>query len=61
MNICKFVLSPGSLDKLVSLGTLTVQAARFLEATVIAGLNVIVTGGTQAGRTNADGCTPRQA
>ncbi len=51
VNICKFVLTAGSLDELVGLGTLTAQAARFLEAAVVAGLNVIVAGGTQAGKT----------
>jgi pilus assembly protein CpaF len=30
-------------------GTLTGQAARFLEAAVASGLNVLVAGGTQAG------------
>ena len=32
-------------------GTLTAHAARFLEAAVVAGLNIIVAGGTQAGKT----------
>ncbi len=50
VNIRKFVLPAGSLDELVALGTLTAQAARFLEAAVVAGLNVIVAGGTQAGK-----------
>lgn len=49
VNVRKFVLSANSLDELVALGTLTLQAARFLEAAVIAGLNLIVAGGTQAG------------
>ena len=51
VNIRKFVLTAGSLDELVGLGTLTGQAARFLEAAIVAGLNVIVAGGTQAGKT----------
>jgi len=56
VNIRKFVLSASSLDDLVGLGTLTPQAARFLEAAVIAGLNVIVAGGTQAGKTTLLNC-----
>ena len=56
VNIRKFVLSAGSLDELVGLGTLTAQAARFLEAAIIAGLNVIVAGGTQAGKTTLLNC-----
>jgi pilus assembly protein CpaF len=56
VNIRKFVLSASSLDELVSLGTLTPQAARFLEAAVVAGLNVIVAGGTQAGKTTLLNC-----
>ena len=56
VNIRKFVLSANSLDELVDLGTLTPQAARFLEAAVVAGLNVIVAGGTQAGKTTLLNC-----
>jgi pilus assembly protein CpaF len=56
VNIRKFVLSANSLDELVGLGTITPQAARFLEAAVVAGLNVIVAGGTQAGKTTLLNC-----
>ena len=56
VNIRKFVLTAHSLDELVALGTLTVEAARFLEAAVAAGLNVIVAGGTQAGKTTLLNC-----
>src|SRR5205823_11902536 len=42
VNIRKFVLTAHSLDELVGLGTLTAQAARFLEAAVASGLNIIV-------------------
>jgi len=56
VNIRKFVLSANTLDDLVSLGTLTAQAARFLEAAIAAGLNVIVAGGTQAGKTTLLNC-----
>lgn len=51
VNIRKFVLGLRSLDELVDAGTLTPQAAGFLEASVAAGLNVLVAGGTQAGKT----------
>jgi pilus assembly protein CpaF len=56
VNIRKFVLSASSLDELVELQTLTPQAARFLEAAVVAGLNIIVAGGTQAGKTTLLNC-----
>ncbi len=56
VNIRKFVLSANSLDELVDLGTVTPQAARFLEAAVVAGLNIIVAGGTQAGKTTLLNC-----
>jgi pilus assembly protein CpaF len=56
VNIRKFVLSATSLDELIGLGTLTVQAAAFLEAAVVAGLNIIVAGGTQAGKTTLLNC-----
>ncbi len=51
VNIRKFILGVNSLDELVSLGSLTPAAARFLEASVVAGLNILVAGGTQAGKT----------
>jgi pilus assembly protein CpaF len=56
VNIRKFVLSANSMDELVALQALTPQAARFLEASVAAGLNVIVAGGTQAGKTTLLNC-----
>ncbi len=43
--IRKFVLQAHSLDEPVALGTLRAQAARLLEAAVVAGLNVLVAGG----------------
>ena len=51
LNIRKFVVAANGLEDLVALGTVTAHAARFLEAAVTAGLNVIVAGGTQAGKT----------
>ncbi|WP_227464012.1 ATPase, T2SS/T4P/T4SS family [Nocardioides lijunqiniae] len=49
VNIRKFVLRAARLSDLVELGSLTPRAAAFLEASVRAGLNVLVAGGTQAG------------
>jgi pilus assembly protein CpaF len=51
VNIRKFVLGLGSLDELVAVGSLTDHAARFLEASVAAGVNILVAGGTQSGKT----------
>jgi pilus assembly protein CpaF len=51
VNIRKFVVGVSGLEELVRLGSLTEQAARFLEASVAAGLNILVAGGTQAGKT----------
>ena len=56
INIRKFVVKADHLDDLVALGTLTRPAATFLEAAVIAGLNILVAGGTQAGKTTLLGC-----
>ncbi|WGY00778.1 ATPase, T2SS/T4P/T4SS family [Nocardioides sp. QY071] len=56
VNIRKFVVRATRLDELVALGTLTPHAARFLEASVRAGLNILVTGGTQAGKTTMLNC-----
>lgn len=56
VNVRKFVVRADRLDQLVGLGTLTGQAATFLEACMVAGLNVIVAGGTQAGKTTLLNC-----
>jgi pilus assembly protein CpaF len=40
----------------VALDTLTSAAARFLDAAVVSGLNVLVSGGTQAGKTTLLNC-----
>lgn len=56
LNIRKFVLTAHSLDELVALNTISRHAARFLEAAVVAGLNIIVAGGTQAGKTTLLNC-----
>ena len=56
VNIRKFVVRAGSLEDLVRLGTVTAQAARFLEASVASGLNILVAGGTQAGKTTLLNC-----
>lgn len=44
-------LAAETLDDLVSLGTLTREAARFLSAAVQGGLNLLVSGGTGSGKT----------
>jgi pilus assembly protein CpaF len=56
VNIRKFVLRAARLEGLVELGSLTPQAATFLTASVRAGLNILVAGGTQAGKTTLLNC-----
>jgi pilus assembly protein CpaF len=56
VNIRKFVVKADHLEDLVRLGTLTRGAARFLDAAVVAGLNILVAGGTQAGKTTMLNC-----
>lgn len=56
VNIRKFVAKADSLDDLIRLGTLTPEATRFLEAAVVSGLNILVAGGTQAGKTTLLNC-----
>jgi pilus assembly protein CpaF len=56
VNIRRHVLPATRLDDLVELGTLTTAAARFLSAAVVAGLNIVVAGGTQAGKTTLLSC-----
>ncbi|WP_300678496.1 ATPase, T2SS/T4P/T4SS family [Nocardioides sp.] len=56
INIRKFVVRAARLRDLVELGSLTPSAAEFLEACVRAGLNIVVAGATQAGKTTMLNC-----
>ena len=56
INIRKFVVKASRLEHLVELGTLTPQSARFLGAAVASGLNILVSGATQAGKTTMLNC-----
>lgn len=56
VNIRKFVVRAQGLSQLVRLGSLSPQAASFLEAAVRAGLNIVVSGGTQTGKTTMLNC-----
>lgn len=56
VNVRKFIVKADNLDDLVRLGTMTKQAATFLDAAVASGLNVLVAGGTQAGKTTMLNC-----
>lgn len=62
VNIRRFVRRPVDVHELVPAGTLSQEAADFLDACMVSGLNVVVAGGTQAGKTtllNALlGCVP---
>lgn len=51
INIRKFVATAQDLQGLVALGSLTQQAADFLDAAVASGLNVMCSGATGAGKT----------
>ncbi|WP_241236875.1 CpaF family protein [Georgenia faecalis] len=51
VNIRKYIARASRLADLVALGSLTAHAASFLDAAVVAGLNVLVSGATQAGKT----------
>jgi pilus assembly protein CpaF len=56
VNIRKFVVRAAHLHDLVGLGSLGDQPARFLAASVRAGLNILVSGATQAGKTTMLNC-----
>ncbi|CAM3356646.1 CpaF family protein [Occultella aeris] len=51
INVRKYVVRAKRVADLVSLGSLTAEAATFLEAAVVSGLNILVSGATQAGKT----------
>ena len=56
VNIRKFVVRANDLEALVELGSFDERAAEFLRAAVIAGLNIVVSGGTQTGKTTLLNC-----
>lgn len=56
VNIRKHTLRATRLGDLVELGSLSAQGATFLEASVRAGLNILVAGATQAGKTTFLNC-----
>ncbi|MGH3371158.1 MAG: CpaF family protein, partial [Nocardioidaceae bacterium] len=56
VNIRKFVVRASGLYDLVRLGSLSEHAATFLDASVRAGLNIVVAGGTQTGKTTMLNC-----
>lgn len=56
VNIRKFLLKAAHLDDLVALGSMTAEAAGFLTASIRAGLNILVAGSTQAGKTTMLNC-----
>jgi pilus assembly protein CpaF len=56
VNIRKFILRAHSLQELVRLGSLDDTTARFLKGAVMAGLNIVVSGGTQTGKTTMLNC-----
>ena len=51
VNIRRFVHRPMDVHQLVPGGMLSPESADFLEACMVSGLNVVVAGGTQAGKT----------
>lgn len=56
VNVRRFVARARRLDDLVDTGSLTARAAQFLGVAVAAGLNVLVSGATQAGKTTLLNC-----
>ena len=56
LNIRKFVVGAHRLEELSRLGSISEAAARFLDAAVKAGLNIVVSGATQAGKTTMLNC-----
>ncbi|MFN3421176.1 MAG: CpaF family protein [Armatimonadota bacterium] len=51
MTIRKFSRDPLTMSDIISFGTLTPEAAQFLQASVQARLNILITGGTSSGKT----------
>ena len=53
LTIRKFSADPLRIDDLIRFGTVSVNAARFLQACIVGRLNVVVSGGTGTGKTTA--------
>ncbi|MFT6565188.1 MAG: pilus assembly protein CpaF, partial [Actinomycetes bacterium] len=53
VNLRKHVCAASQLGDLVRLGMMSADVAAFLDAAVVSGLNILVAGGTQAGKTTA--------
>jgi len=51
LTIRKFSRNPFQLDDLVTFGTLSAEAARFLQACVMGRANIVISGGAGAGKT----------
>ncbi len=51
LTIRKFSRDPFTMSDLISFGTITPEAAQFLQASVQAKLNIIISGGTSSGKT----------
>ncbi len=51
ITIRKFSRDPFTMTDLIALGTLTLEAAQFLQAAVQAKLNILISGGTSSGKT----------
>ncbi|GAA1663660.1 hypothetical protein GCM10010977_02450 [Citricoccus zhacaiensis] len=56
MSSGKFVVRAHRVEDLVRSGSLSADAARFLDASVDAGLNILVSGATQSGKTTMLNC-----
>lgn len=56
VNIRKFVVKAHRLEELVRLGSLNEPTADFLERSVQSGLNIVVSGSTQSGKTTMLNC-----
>jgi pilus assembly protein CpaF len=51
VTVRKFARDPFTMGDLIAFGTLTVEAAQFLQAAVQARLNILISGGTSSGKT----------
>ncbi len=56
VNVRKFISRTATIDDLVQGGSLTPEAAEFLTGCVDSGLNILISGATQAGKTTMLNC-----
>ena len=58
LTIRKFSRNPITVEQLIESGTITAESIEFMKASVIARVNMVISGGTGSGKTPCSTCSP---